>query len=124
MTKFRALIIVVVLSVVLLFLHTAALAHSWYWIFPWLDYVVHSLGGATVGLLSIVVFATKKEHDQRYYATVALFGALLLSFVWEYIEYKIGLTFAPTAYPLDTISDVLAGIIAAVGVSHLVYPIR
>jgi hypothetical protein len=59
-----------------------ALAHLWYWHYPWLDTFVHFLGGLAVASFGIAIL------DRRR-ALVFLGAMLSIAVGWEVFEYLI-----------------------------------
>jgi hypothetical protein len=97
-----------ILSVTIALLHQWATADFWYWRYPWFDIVMHFLGGLTIGVFLIRLFA-----DYKPMAFLTAFVAIAIG--WEIFEFAIG---APrdSTYAADTVidlcMDVLGGTLA------------
>ena len=103
----QALLMAVIVSEVLLILHTYGHSAYLYWSYWWFDILVHSLGGLSLGLLAAVFI--KRKHVALMYAGIAL-----CIFGWEVFEVVvIGINPAGMHYAVDTVVDVLVGFAAA-----------
>jgi hypothetical protein len=95
------------LSLILLFLHLAALKYSFYWLYPWYDIAIHAIGGAAIGLLILFIlwrFVYSKEFFLLIISMLILVSVVGL--VWEFFEFSTGLTFTSSNYPRDTFIDI------------------
>lgn len=110
----------------LLFLHFIALSFYLYWFYWWLDLVMHFLGGFWVGLLLIWIFSYF-----RFFRPVSLklkilnimLFVILISILWEIFEFLIGHVDPSIGreYQMDTITDLVAGMLGGITVSVAYY---
>ena len=112
----RLLIASFVLIAVIAVLHILALEHDWYFLYRWLDFIVHLLGGAWI-IVSIfwITFKTESHFErgvEAEYAFIALLSVLIISIGWELFEIWIGNTSLTVPhYWNDTISDLTADVV-------------
>lgn len=109
-TLFRKLSIFVF---IVFLLNSAGSFFSWYTLLPWYDNMMHFLGGVWLSLVAVWILYPRVEQKRVGIISVLLFvfvGALL----WEGLEYFVqAITKAPDslATPLDSISDVIFGLL-------------
>lgn len=84
--------------------HTAALAHSWYWTYPYLDVAMHLAGGALIALLAGAFFGV------RWFSVVIAVG---IGIVWEVFEIGIGLALIEERFVVDTLTDLVMDTLGA-----------
>lgn len=90
-----------------------ALAHDWYWTYPWLDFVMHFAGGALIALIAHVLLG------RTVWVVVA---ALVIGVGWEVYEYGIGLVHIDPDFYLDAVLDLsmdFLGALTLYGMMHL-----
>ena len=90
-------------------LHIAAIYFHWYWTVTWFDIVMHFIGGAWVGIVTLLVFAERASASRAF--VYALLGALIVGLLWELYEYAAGVTFSLSAYPIDTTRDLIMDVV-------------
>lgn len=79
--------------------------HSFFWIYPWFDSVLHALGGLVMGLWACAV-ALRLMSSSRGALLWVFVVALIGSGVWELFEYLLDIQ----GDPLDTASDMALGL--------------
>lgn len=92
--------------------HYLAIELYLYWIYPWFDMVIHTLGGAVValGYMSIRDFIPSfKSSWQRFVPTMIF--VLLVAISWELFEIWVGIPLDEPDYLLDTASDLILGLV-------------
>ncbi|OHA88257.1 MAG: hypothetical protein A2653_00765 [Candidatus Zambryskibacteria bacterium RIFCSPHIGHO2_01_FULL_43_25] len=107
---------IVALLCIVGFLHLLALSESLYFIYGWLDLVVHFLSGIAIGVTFLWLYMKQalKNGQRKTFAKVLLvsiFTALLIASAWEVFEFKIGLTFTSNNYAFDTLTDILITVV-------------
>ena len=100
------------LVILLWALNFIALAFYFYWTLGWYDYMMHFLGGLTIGVLIIWFFKLSGERSWKLF--LASFVPLMLIGVgWEIWEYANSLTFSTEDYRIDTVHDLLMDAVGA-----------
>lgn len=85
----------------------------WYWIYFWLDILMHFLGGLWVGLACFWIFEiSEKKFGSVKTALQAIIFAFVCAFtvgvLWEIFENVTGIAFvAYEEYKLDTLMDLV-----------------
>lgn len=92
-------------------LHLLSLRYYLYYFLPWMDLVVHTLGG-------IVVFTPLFLHFQARMSALKAFsfgigGLFLVDMGWELFEYAQGLTRIEPGFFFDAASDTIASFVGA-----------
>ena len=119
MTRKALPISIIVLGVVVALLHAHALNNFLYWHLPWLDILMHFLGGLLVALIGLWIarktgIAKGAKSKWKLLIDILLF-VFIVSLLWESFE----LTFQslvsedPYEYAIDTIIDFLMSTIGA-----------
>ena len=89
--------------------HNAAQAFSLYWLFSWLDILMHFLGGIFIGLSTLWFFFESGyvsiERNLRNIARVTAAAIIGIGIGWEIFEVVAGIPIEDN-YVLDTIIDV------------------
>lgn len=100
-------------------LHHVASVFYFYWTLWWFDYLMHFLGGLSLGLFSIWVahvsgiFGRSVPNLTRLFFTCFL-PVLFIGVAWEVFEYAYGLTQATEdTYALDVAHDLIADMVGA-----------
>lgn len=93
------LVIAFVLASALAGIHLYALAHFWYWYYPWLDVPVHFLGGAFMATAVVGVLGRCKP---RTFLSIVAAGAV----GWELFELLVNVE-REANFVLDTSLDLL-----------------
>lgn len=109
----QTLFFALVASCLTLVLHETGLLLSLYWQCWWFDLVVHFLGGLAIGFFAHY-FLQKKYH--------AVYAALAVALCWELFE--VGIVQIPVAgasYFIDTILDVIIGMVGVFGARYVVH---
>jgi glucose dehydrogenase len=91
--------------------------HSFFWIYPWFDSLLHVLGGLVMGLWACAV-ALRLGSSSRGALLWVFVVALIGGGVWELFEYLFDIQ----GDPLDTTSDLALGLGGALAV-WLLYPV-
>ncbi len=106
--------------------HFLALKNSWYWIFRWLDILVHIVGGFWVSLTSLWI-ALKVGHIEKItnYKRRSLFimlGSVLIAGIsWEIFEVVFKINFLHNiGYWNDSLKDVASGFVGGI-ISYLYF---
>ncbi len=97
----------IALLLVILFLHVYAIKGHWYIQYPFLDIILHFLGGA--GLALSVLYISKKTN-------YIIFSTVILGIIWELFEVYFDITGWPISsrgYRVDTSIDVLMDTLGA-----------
>lgn len=92
-------------------LHYFALANYWYFIFPWLDLIMHFLGGLFISLSVLFLFEIKRVY------LISILSVLIVSIFWELFEHSLGVF--KDDYVLDTVVDFIMGVLGAVGGGYI-----
>ncbi len=98
---------------IIFLLNLAGSFFDWYVLLAWYDNMMHFLGGAWLSLVACWLLFPRIKKNTTHIVAVLLFvlvGALL----WEVLEYVVQyITKSPgsLATPLDSISDVLFGLL-------------
>lgn len=92
--------------------HFLALELYLYWRYLWLDIPMHFLGGITValGYLSLRDFFPRLKDGWFNWRRTLIF-VLAIAVVWETFEVVIGVSFDESRYVVDTVSDVVVGLL-------------
>ena len=93
------------LSLLLAILNLLALAFYFYWTLSWYDYLMHFLGGLTLGVVMIAVLRIE-SHSTRGFIILFL-SVMVMGGVWEVVEYMADLTDSTEPYAIDTIKDLV-----------------
>ncbi len=115
MNQFRAILVpTLLLSILVYFLHTIALENYFYWIYWWFDILLHTLTGFVLGLLIVfILYRLFHSISSRSVLFLTIAGVLIVAIVWEIFEYVNGFALTHGSYILDTIGDILFGLIGA-----------
>lgn len=111
MLKLTTVLFVLSLAV-LAVLHNLALAFSLYWRFGWFDIFMHFFGGAVValGLFTLKDFI-KDIPDRLQYFIPVISGVIVVILSWELFEILIGVPVWEPGYGIDTIVDLVMGVL-------------
>jgi len=112
MKNMRLAILSLFILVIMAFLHILAIKFYLYWNFWWFDLVVHFLGGVAVGTFAYYLISKSFCGHVRSRILVLVI-ALAVTLVWEIFEFKTGITFVSSNYAMDTVSDILSGLLGA-----------
>ena len=118
MQRTRHLKSALVLLVVTLGLHVFSVYFLLYFEMEWIDVILHSLGGAGVGFLGVVVFWPLLIHENgslnegRVYLT-AIVSVIAVGTAWEVFEYTTGFIVASSVLVEDTAIDMAVNILGA-----------
>lgn len=105
---------IVAVGILISVLQHNAIAHSWYWIFWWMDIIMHFLGGLFVGLVAVLLlkhYVHKIKIPRNLFFWV-LGVTLLIGIGWEIFEFSVGLVMAYDPLP-DTILDIVMDMVGA-----------
>ena len=94
-----------------------ALKFYWFWIFWWIDVIMHVLGGLWVGLGIFWILLIANVYIQKKWSNAQLFfyivfGTLIVGVLWEVFEYFSGLFIEGQMFP-DAIHDMFADLAGA-----------
>lgn len=114
------------LIIIIAILHILAIKYYWYFYFPWIDLIMHFLGGfwVALALLWIVHFSGAARFDGagfRYFFYPAIIITLIVAVGWEVFEYIFRLTQMGNNYGRDTVGDILMGLLGAAAASLYTY---
>jgi len=89
-----------------------------YWIYWWFDYIMHFLGGLSIGLFVLwgalrFGFLSGGERDDVWIIMMALIAVLIIGISWEIFEYMNGLTQSTESYSLDVVHDLWSDVLGA-----------
>jgi len=120
MNIFKLLIFILVISIAIASIHLMALEYYLYWVIPWLDILVHFMGGFLAGLIGAVTLFYirmngEKSVDGRHILFVVLFSALSIGIGWEVFEYVAGVI-ELVNYPIDTATDIIMDLLGGISV--------
>ena len=106
------LLIALILSGVIAYLNSIALAHNYYWVYWWYDVVMHFLTGFTLGLFIYWGFFASGVFGKKTRSTKQIFWAVFIAILaigvaWEVMEYMNGITQAIEGYARDTANDLI-----------------
>jgi len=111
MKKHKIPILIIVLGIFISVVHSVSLLNSLYFLFWWLDIIMHFLAGV---LISLSVMWIYQKHTNNYVRpsfdhvillNIFLF-ALTIGLVWESFELLLGVFFVENStYVKDTILD-------------------
>jgi hypothetical protein len=90
-----------------------ALLNYWYWVYPWLDNVMHFSGGVLITVLGAAFFG------HRWWIVVV---TMCVGLLWEVFEYSIGVSLFEPNFAGDTALDVamdFVGALVAYGIMHV-----
>lgn len=112
---------IIALTATVLLLDLLAISSSLYFIFGWLDIVVHFLAGIAAGIGGLWLYLRQVKDDSNIpfgkLVVISITFGLLIAFAWEVLEFKMGRTFASERYLFDTLTDMfmtgIGGIISA-----------
>ena len=93
-------------------LNYIALIFSFYWTLGWYDYMMHFLGGLTVGVLFLWCLGLEDRSLKSFLVIFIL--VLTVGISWEIFEYANDLTFSTESYKSDTIHDLVMDIIGTI----------
>ena len=102
------------LVVLLWVLNFIALTFYLYWTIDWFDYLMHFLGGLSLGVLAVWFLKVESRSSKSFLAV--FISVMVISVGWEIFEYINGLTLSTEGYKIDTIHDIIMdalGIISA-----------
>lgn len=123
MLKKRFLLIALLLSALIAYLHIKALEMNLYFVYPWFDVALHFLGGALISVIALTVFLYAKgeknflENKKLLFLTPAI--AVLVGALWEVFELWAGVVPSEN-YVFDTSIDLVMDLIGGVLVSSLI----
>lgn len=105
-------LIFLIAALVLAVTHYFSLELYLYWRYLWLDMPMHLLGGAVValGYLSLRDFIPRLPS--RWFRPIIVVGfVFLIAVLWELFEQIIGVEFDHDRYVIDTLSDLIMGLL-------------
>lgn len=75
-------------------IHIFATIYFLYWIIPWLDILMHILGGAFVGLIILYIYYQSTYVEPRHFSKIFVFllvlsSTALIGVLWEFFEFFI-----------------------------------
>ncbi len=118
----KSLPVIVVLVILFVILHSAAIYFYFYWTVWWYDILMHVLGGFITALI-VVSLLPLHFNSKTAVFLATLVASIAAGILWEYYEYKYGITFTTEAtYVFDTTSDLLNDIVGGLMAYLLLYP--
>lgn len=99
-------------------LNFVALQLSLYWSLDWYDYLMHFLGGLTLGVFMAWLFRIEERSADKLLKLFTL--VMVLGVVWELFEYVSGITFSTQNYGMDTVQDIIMDALGALVAYYLV----
>ncbi len=101
-------------------IHIAALHLHLYWLFPWLDVIVHLAGAAWVSLATVWILVTRGQR-----ISFARVGTILaaLSIGWELFEVWGGIPREANFVfdtAIDLLSDTVGGVVGYIVAEHFI----
>ena len=111
--KSSSLYAALVLAIAVYILHTAAIAHHFYFMYWWYDVMMHFLAGIALGFSAYwglfrsgIIFKTEKSA--KFIILSVLLPVMVVGVGWEIFEYVNDIA-GPTfeGYALDTTNDLL-----------------
>jgi hypothetical protein len=115
-------------SIFIAVLHHVAIVFSWYWVFWWMDILMHFLGGVAIGLAILwLVFVSgsvsiiSMPHERLLGLCIVIGCVLVVGLGWEIFEFYAKVPnekniLADTT--IDFIMDALGGLVAYLYVVH------
>jgi hypothetical protein len=122
MANGKLLATIFILSAVIAALHISAIHFFFYWLYWWLDTVVHFWGGLLIALMALWV-CERFRHScgavcgRSRHAYVAVFSAFVFGVAWEIFEIWAGIPlYDDYVYDtaLDLVMDVVGGYVGFV----------
>lgn len=104
-------------------LQIVAVRFSLYYALPWLDVLMHVLGGAWIASIAFVLASLliKEEGFLRGYLLLSFLSALFIAISWERLELYFDLNQIPgSLYWPDTLADVGLGIVGSLFAALLI----
>lgn len=105
------------LVVLLWVLNFIALSFYFYWTVGWYDFMMHFLGGLTIGIL-IAWFLGIEDRSLRLFLILFVL-VMSVGIAYEIFEYVYGLTLSTEEYSLDTIHDLIMNAVGATAAYYL-----
>lgn len=99
------------LAIILWILNFIALAFYFYWTIGWYDYLMHFLGGLTLGVLAVWAFKIERSSLKSFLAVFTI--VMVAGGVWEVLEYINDAAFSTEGYVLDTTKDLIMDAVGA-----------
>ncbi len=118
MRKYSLLCIGFGLTVLLWTLNFIALTFSFYWTLGWYDYMMHFLGGLTIGILVAWFLGVEGRSLKLFlilFTTVMAAGA-----AYEIFEYIYDMTLSTEEYSIDTTHDLIMDAVGAITAYYLI----
>ena len=118
MHRFTLPITIVFLGILVAILHSVALDRFLYFHLPWLDVVMHFLGGLLVSLFGLWAFMKHHADFESIPKSLLLFDVVLFVFIigmlWETFELRFGLISDDLyVYTIDTFADFFMNMVGA-----------
>lgn len=108
------LIFTLLLSVLVLVLHTRGLHGFYYWKYFWYPLLVHFLTGFTVGLLLFILLSQFEPAMSAHHIAIAVVSCVFfVALAWEVFEFANGLTLTPVHYLFDTFKGITMGVVGS-----------
>lgn len=121
MKNIHSLFLGMSILVILFIANILALHWSLFWIFPWLDLVLHTFGGFGVGLLCWGMLPQKIRLQEKFWYTLT--AVLVIGFLWEIAEFTLEY-FVIIRIPvdmIDTFSDLVCDILGGLLATTMLY---
>jgi hypothetical protein len=105
------------LAILIAFLYIKTLEFSLFWTHPWIDLLLHFLGGLWLTITSLWLFffsdLFKIKINKRNIFLIAFLSVLIIGLLWEVFEYITGLSLGEANFITDTISDIVMDFVGA-----------
>ncbi len=120
------LLFFLILSLLIGFLQTLAIKYSLYFELPWLDIVMHILGGVWISSIFFTFSLFKRNGvmvSRLFFLIASIASVLLVSFLWEILElFFKNTSLSDPLYLFDTLYDFGSAFLGAIlGWSVLVW---
>lgn len=93
-------------------IHQLALRFYLYWRWEWIDVAMHFFGGAVVALgIFTARDLLRKIPERMEYVVPVMSGVIIVALVWEIFEVQFGIAVPAANYQLDTLLDILSGVV-------------
>lgn len=105
------------LAITIAVIHAKTVELYLFWTYPWLDLLLHFLGGLWLTVTSLWFFffsdLFKIRISKRNIFLVTLISVVVIGLSWEVFEIVIGVTLGEPNFVTDTVSDLIMDFIGA-----------
>ncbi len=120
----KFLISSLILAFIVAVFHSLAIENSWYWLYWWMDVLMHVFGGLLIGLLALAFhsyFSLDRSTKNLFVFVIVL--VLVIGVGWEIFEYTTNVFVAEEPFPdafHDLFADLAGGLFSFV-IGYLIY---